>query len=179
MANGTSDRRLALATKWKKLKTSLRQFTLESSYQDKIDVLKERFRKFDPTKQLAEMFKVAKKDKERIKIELENVNADIEAISQLLLEHMQENNLEAIELATGGRISEVVTPYPQVKDEALFLKWLKKEQPDEHKRLKYPWPSLDRMVRERLDEGETMPPGVDAFYKNTVRLYGGNSGEED
>lgn len=154
--------------RWGKLKDKLRQFVPEPTYQDAVDEIKKVWVKLSP-KEMGEEFKGLKLRKIEISDEEKEINMKIEALSQLLVEWMEREEIESVRLDSGGVLTQTLSPYPRVVDEEQLLAWLREEHPTE--RLKLPWAVLERIVRERLEEGHPLPDGVEVFLKNSVKLY--------
>ena len=56
-----------------------------------------------------------------------------------------------------------------VPDPAAFLAWVEAD-PDLRNKLALPWGTTNALVKARLLEGESEPPGVSCWAKTTVRL---------
>ena len=159
--------------KWAKLKDSLQRFMPEPTFQEQILTAKKSWKALKPN-ELGEALKAQKIRKMQLEDEVKDTNVQIEALSEMLIEWMNLQEIDSFRLATGGVITNVVTPYPTVVDEDKLLAWLGQEEPTE--RLKLPWPTLARIVRERLEQGHPLPEGVDVFYKEAAQVYGGKNG---
>lgn len=160
--------------KWQGLKGKLRRFVPDMTFQDRVDDVKKVWVKLKP-QEMGEELKKLKLRKIAIEDEEKEINLKVEALSQLLCDWMEREEIESFRLASGGVITNVVTPYPRVTDETEFMEWLKENEPDE--KLKLPWPSLDRIVRTRLEEGQPLPQGVEVFIKDSAKLYGGRAND--
>lgn len=154
--------------KWAKLKEEFEAFQHETPYQERVDEAKDAFKDFGP-KELAEKFKEVKDAIKASKDQTEQLTVTLEGLSQLLLVRFEALGFTSVKLDSGGTLSEWISPYSHVKDRDTFYTWLKENRPWE--RLTFPAPSLDRMVRELLEEGQPPPPGVEVFVKNRVRLW--------
>ena len=154
--------------KWSKLKDDFQTFQHETPYQEKVEVAKAAYVGLG-MKDLAEKFKEVKTALKEAKAEVEQLTITLEGLSQLLLVHFENLGLTSVKLDSGGTLGEWLAPYSTVRDRDAFYEWLKANRPWE--RLTFPAPSLDRLVRELLEEGQPPPPGVEVFVKNRVRLW--------
>lgn len=84
---------------------------------------------------------------------------------QHLFDRMEDEEVEGIKYR-GTNFVPASTPYAQVQDESVFLEWARSNAPEllEEKPIKG---RLNEIVREHLDDGTPLPPGL-IFY---VRQY--------
>jgi hypothetical protein len=160
--------------KWTAFKGKLQHYVEESDYQEKVDDEKQTLIKKSP-QQLAENLKDLKNAKKEFNASLYRVNLEIEATQQLLLEWMEANGMDSIRLQSGGLFSERLEPYSSVIDKEKLKEWVKKQKMNHL--LVLPWSMLNSMVKERLMNGETLPPGVEVFIKTSLSMYGGKDEE--
>lgn len=122
----------------------------------------------------------AKRDREKRELELRisELNVELEALSSLGVEAMENDNQQKVDLATGGYVSIKDTPYYSVEDRKKAFAWIKKNKMLDLLTLAYQ--TMTGMNNERLLAGKPLIPGTRVFMKTklTVRGVNGN-GQED
>jgi SOS-response transcriptional repressor LexA len=160
--------------KWTKFKDKLQHYVNEEDYQSKVDEVKSALFQKSPN-DLAEYLKHLKANKKELTAKLYEENLRIEAAQQLLLEWMTANGMDSIRLASGGLFSERLEPYTSVTDREALGDWVKKHKMSHL--LQLPWALLNSLVKERLQSGEGLPPGVEVYIKTSLSMYGGKDEE--
>jgi hypothetical protein len=167
-----------VASKYAKLKSKLPAFEQEQSYQERVDAWKHDFFGENPldanvallAAKLAEL-KGLKENEENL---IASLNVGIEALSQLLIERMQADDLDKVSLASGATIYLQYEAYPSVKDKEKLLQWAKS-----HKfgpLLTLPWQTLRGICNEMLLAGKPLPNGVECFLKTQARIKSNGEG---
>lgn len=160
--------------KYSKLKGKLEPFKVDEGWQQRIDAVKGTLVGLGAP-DLARRFKILKDEKKSHEAEVEVINTELEALSQLLVEEMEADLLQKIQLTTGETAYIQDEPYSAVEDRdkvvAYFLKHAKAA-------LTVVWQTLNAMNKERLIQGQAPLPGTKVFMKSSARLRGGSKSEE-
>jgi hypothetical protein len=154
---------------WKK--HNLPAFTEEANYQEKIENVKAEYVGLE-TADLAREFKVAKLKKKELEEQVNDLNVGLAALSQLLVENLQGQELQKVSLDAGGTVYLQAEVYPSTKDRAALQNWVIAEEMMEVLTVNYR--TLQGIVKERLMAGEALPPGVEVFLKTSAKLIGLN-----
>jgi hypothetical protein len=164
--------------KYTKYRGKLPVFQNESSYQKKVDVEKQSFSQhFETTEQLAEQLATERRIKESYEERLKHINCRMEALSQLLVDRLETDNMERVVLSGGVSVGLYDGVYPAVDDETKFYAWVDAEGLDDLYTVHYQ--TLKGMCGELLAEGKEPPPGVKVYLKTQARVRdGGNGGQE-
>lgn len=120
---------------------------------------------------LAQEAKALRRMRERERVAKEKYEAlkdEREAAERGLLDRMEMEETESIK-CDGTLFVPTTTVYGQVNDRAEFIAWAKDNEPElieakERKAL------VSELVRERLDNGEELPPGVGFYAKQYISL---------
>lgn len=107
----------------------------------------------------------AKQDRDTAKQKFEDADSAFRQLQFKVMERMKQKGVESMKL-DGTLFVPTETVYAQIQDRAEFVAWAEEHddelvEPKERKEI------LNSMVRQRLDDGEALPPGV-TFY---VREY--------
>lgn len=103
--------------------------------------------------------------RDRAKEKFDEAEAEFKSQQTHVFELMQANEVGSMKQGDTLFVP-AETPYAQVQDREAFVAWAKEQMPElvEEKERKA---VLNELIRERLDNGEELPPGV-GFY---VREY--------
>lgn len=107
----------------------------------------------------------AKQDRDTAKQKFEDADSAFRQLQFKVMERMKQKGVESMKL-DGTLFVPTETVYAQIQDRAEFVAWAEEHddelvEPKERKEI------LNSLVRQRLDDGEPLPPGV-TFY---VREY--------
>lgn len=94
--------------------------------------------------------------------------AALAAFESECFEEMDASDVDSMK--TYGHVFVRVTKdYAQVQDRDAFVEWAKENEPElvQDKERKV---ELDKLVREKLDNGEALPPGVGFYTKHTISV---------
>lgn len=95
---------------------------------------------------------------------LQDARATLEAVLRVLTDQMEALGLDSF--TANGRIwTPGVEPHPIVKDRDQLRRWAQDVMPDAIPEPQLPWNTLKAVTKERLEQGETLPPGVDVYLK--------------
>ncbi len=114
--------------------------------------------------------------KKELEERIAQYNIELEAISQLGVEALEENGLQKIDLAAGGYVSIKDTPYTSVEDRAAIFAWIKKNKLTDLLSVNYQ--TLNGMNNERLVSGKPTIPGTKVFIKTKLTVRGVNGDGE-
>lgn len=137
----------------------------DPSYLDKVSKKKEELAS-KPNPELAQEMRDFKYKKEELKEQLEIINLELEARQSLLAERFDADGTQAIKINTGENFFLSEEPYAKVVDKHALNQWFKENDMEDI--LSPVWTSLNALVKERLEAGQNLPPGVDVFMKTTV-----------
>lgn len=103
---------------------------------------------------------------DRAKADADAYKQELDAAEQRLFERMEHERVDSIRV-DGTNFVRAATTYGQVQDRADFVRWAEEEMPElvekkERKAL------INEIVRERIDTGEPLPPGLGFYVKQYV-----------
>jgi hypothetical protein len=168
--------------KYSNLKSKLPAFVEEESYQSKVDTAKQFIlasaenAEAANVNRLAALFSERKRAKEALEESISELNVEIEALSQMLCEALEDQDMQKVTLSSGALVYLQDTPYPQVKDKEALMAWIKKQKMNTLLTIHYQ--TLKGLVNEMLVGGKPCPPGVEVFLKTSARLRNGASDSE-
>jgi hypothetical protein len=166
--------------KWEKLCKLLAALPVDADWQRKVDEAKMPMRAMN-SQELAKRIDRAARRKKQLEDQEKLANIEIEAGNQLLLDRMDAEGVEQVRTRSGILFTRHSEPYPTVEVKALLFKWIK--QTRSVYLLSVHFKRLQSLVKECLEAGKAMPPGVRVFVKTTVRRTGrqkgGNNSEKD
>ena len=119
-----------------------------------------------------------KRAKQALERKVRARNEHLEALSQLLVDRLEGEELQRINLARGVTVYLADTPFPVVTDRRRVFAWIKQTRQVELLTVHHQ--TLCGLVRELLRAGKALPPGVSVYLKTAARCRGlrGN-GDED
>jgi hypothetical protein len=150
----------------KKKTYDLPAFKEESSWQEQINEVKQTMVGFN-TSEVAREFALTRRDKKKLEEQIKDLNTQLEACSQLLVEQLQGQDIQKITLSTGETVYLQSDPYPSVKDKDQLRLWVMQEGMEEVLSVHYQ--TLVGLVKGRLNDGQEPPPGVEVFLKTKAR----------
>lgn len=137
---------------------------------DKINAHKDRVKDFT-TSELAHEYTRLRDEKDDIEDELKALNAKLTAVTEMLTDRFESEELTSIGTANGYRVSSQVKPYASVKDKEAWLKWVHENGYDSN--LSVPWQTMNSITTQLLEGGYAPPDGVEVYLKSTFRLSRG------
>lgn len=147
----------------------------EPKYQEKINVVKNELREnLGANLQasiLAGMYEEVRDEKEKIQEQLSDVNLRIAALEQLIDERYEAEDITNVKRSNGSSINIQREPYAQVVDRDEVRIWAVATGLE--RSLMLPWQTLNSHVKELLQLGEPLPPGVKLYSRASVRLTRG------
>jgi hypothetical protein len=158
----------------------LPKFVEESSYQEKVNQVKQTITNRDAVA-LAQEYVEVREVKASLEEDLYLANMKIAALEQLLDDSQERQAAgwgdygvkdNALRLPSGATIRVHREPYGQVKDKEAFRLWCIANGYERQLQL---WPAtMNALVKERLLVGEAEPDGCEAFAKTKVVLVKGD-----
>jgi hypothetical protein len=142
---------------------------LEPKYQDKVEAVKSPLRsaKLSPV-EIATSVVDLRAEKAEHEAELSLINLRLEAHHQLLIDIYDETGVENLKLASGHSIRTQVEPNAVVRDKAIYRQWCVDNGYEELMAL--PWQTTNSITKERLEDGNPEPEGVEIFSRTKVVL---------
>lgn len=103
-----------------------------------------------------------------IKDWLSSLNVLLDAYTELMIEQMDVESVDAISMSDGASVGVHYEPYPQVKDKEAYRRWCVKNGFEKDLQM---WPAkTTSLLKEMLLKGEAPADGIDAYQRPTVRL---------
>jgi len=127
---------------------------------------------------LARHYFELRKEKDRITEEEKNINLELEAVQQLIVQKFEEEGMSRIVLDDGASVGSSEEPYPVVKDPDALRRWVVKNKLEGMLSLNHN--TLKALTKQLLIDGQPVPEGVDVFYKTQLeRRKGTGPGDFD
>ena len=133
-----------------------------SDYQAKVNAVKDETKDRAP-EELVKWWHHWRSEKDKLDEQLKQVNLQLVAVEQLMDTVFEAQGVARVDLTDGRGARRELSPYPQVRDKALFQEWCV-----EHglKNLMHLHPSTaTALVKERLEAGLATPDGVEVFVR--------------
>jgi hypothetical protein len=147
----------------------------EPSYQAKIDAKKrEVYTEIGEalsSSALANLYKQAREEKEIAEKVLYDVNLELAAISQMLIDRYEIDGITKTTLDTGESVAIQYEPYAVVEDKEAIWNWCKANGYEREMHLS--WQTLNAITKDRLLQGQPEPDGVRAYSYVKPRYYRG------
>lgn len=142
---------------------------VEPKYQDKVEAVKGPLRsaRLSPAEIAFEVVSL-RAEKSSKESELSDINLQLEARHQLLIDIYDEAGVETLKLSSGHSVRTQVEPSAVVKDKEVYRKWCVKNGYSELMSL--PWQTTNSLTKERLEDGNPEPDGVEIFSRTKVVL---------
>jgi hypothetical protein len=150
------DRFVGDIARWQKVKESITNWREELGY---------------TKKDVADLLAETKRKKAEIEDELEDINFMKEICEQFLVEEMEMGAEQSFRILTpdGEKTCFIdIKPRATVENEADFDAWIEQEGLTKLKRI--PWQTINALVKERLENAQSEPPGTKVFYQKTVTM---------
>jgi hypothetical protein len=157
-----------------KQKLGLQEKQEDQGWQAKIDLYKEAMTDLE-TPELARRFSIARARKRQLEEEVSLCSTEMEAMSQLLVQNLQNSETQSVHLNTGETVFVQIEVYPANVDKDQLRAWVMVEGMLELLTVNYQ--TLAGLTKERLINGQEPPPGVEVFLKSKARVRGGNASE--
>ena len=158
--------------KWTKLKKELARFQQPEEYQQRVDKAKLPYLNLGMIK-LAEKFSDWKDRKDEINDRLKEANLELEALIQVLVAKMEDDNVTKFQTGEGLSIFIKDEPYCSTQNREELHEWVRKE--GLHDLFVVNHQTLTAMVKEKLERGEELPPGVAIYMKTSIQRRDSNT----
>lgn len=160
--------------KYTKLKQSLPKFELPAEFAERVENAKGEMIGAS-IKDLARTFALWKKRKDEHEESIKTLNVSLEAVSQLLVEALQTEELGKITTDNGATVYIKDEPYSAVENLEELEAYLKKNKMEALKKL--PWQTMNAMNKSNLESGRPLLPGTKIWMKTAAALRNGNAEE--
>ena len=152
---------------------SLPKFEEEPEYAQKIKENQTAYKRHTIAELATEFFE-ARKRKKVFEERLADSNLLIAALEGLILAALEDSDVSMIRLeGSDASIFRKSTAYPKVVDKKALFAWIKANKATHLVGVMHQ--SLKSFVNERLQAGESLPPGVVAFLKDSLGHRGSNA----
>jgi len=152
----------------------LPKFPEDPDYQVKVEEVKKHWQKKKLSlSALAEELVACRAEKKEEETRIAAVNLEFEALAQLVLGKLEDEDLHSINTNDGVTVYAKASVYPSVQDKALLFQWIKKTKAVHL--LTVQFQSLKGLCSDLLSNGKDIPPGVKCFLKNGIGVRGGKS----
>ena len=141
----------------------------EPRYQDKVDEVKTgiRAQQLSPST-IAQTVATLREKKAQWEAQLATVQLQLEAHHQMLIDIFDEAGLDSLKLKSGQSVRTQIEPYAAVKDKVVFKEWCHSNGYSDLMTL--PWQTTNSITKDRLQEGEPEPDGVEVYARTKVVL---------
>lgn len=168
-----------MASQWQSFKSKIPEFKEDSAYQEKVNdaklfVLGTLSGENANIDRLAKLFSDRAAEKKKYEDAICDVNVELAALSQLLIEAYENEGIEKSTLASGATGYIGYIPYVKMIDEKLFYAWLHEQDMDGLRKINAM--TLKSMVSEKalgdLRDGKEpqLPPGTDFQLGKQFRI---------
>lgn len=151
--------------KYSKYKDTMVKFQQEPSWQQEIDALKPEILKLKNA-EISEYFSGLKDEKAELEKQIKEINTKLEACSQILVERLEEDGITSFKTDLGTFYIKD-EPYSSVSDRPAFYSWVRENKLEDLFTIHYQ--TMSGMVKERLENGEELPPGISVFMKSSIQ----------
>lgn len=143
---------------------------VDNKNRKKILDIKEQYRSLSST-ELATAYTKLRDEKDDLEEELKAQNAMIQAVTELIVDQFEKDEVTGVRTAEGYFVSTKYDPYASVKDKAAFVSWVKENGYEDM--LTLPWQTTNSLTKALIEAGEAPPDGVEVFLKTGLRLLRG------
>ena len=153
--------------KWSGLKTALPKAPIEEGFQSSVNLQKQEYIDKGLTRaDQGREFCLLREKKDTHEEEIRKINVKLEALSQLLIPALESDGMDMFRLETGESLSIKDEPYASVENKPMFLNWIKSSGLEDLLTVHYQ--TMSAMVKERLQKGMQVPPGLKVFIKQSI-----------
>jgi len=150
------------------LKDQLEKAQEEPSRQEEINKLKEKL-KPEHVGAISEEYRKLYDQKESLKKELSDLQLQLDARIQLLVEHLETFGLNQIRTEDGGTTLFIKDDvYSSVLNRHEYLSWIRETGQEDLLTVHYS--TMNASIKARLERGQPLPPGTKAFFKQTIGI---------
>ncbi len=150
------------------LKSTLERVTEEPSRQEELNKVKVQWRD-KSIGEISEEFRRIYDAKEKLKDQLYNVQIELDAMEQLVVDHLTAVQLEQIRTTDGSTTLYIKDDvYCKQVNRAEYLAWI--EETGRKDLLSVHPNTMAAMTIERLEKGQPLPPGITAQFNPKIRI---------
>jgi len=120
---------------------------------------------------LAQKFDQADQDVEKLEAQLKEAKRVRAACESKLVDQMTTEQVQSFRTVGIGGFRQQVCTYPNVTNKKALAAWLKRCKMDWMYTTSVNGQKLKGFVRELLENGKTVPPGVNPFMKTEIRRF--------
>jgi hypothetical protein len=167
-----------MAGKYSHLKKTLTRFTGVPEYQERVNNMKDEIHaqlaaedRPISVKTIGEIYVKARQEKERLEDLEKAQNLIIETTNQMLVDLLEGLDASSVKLRNNITISMKDDVYVTVNDKEAFYKWIHEESLEDLLTVNYQ--TMAAMVKNKLIEAQPIPPGIDTYFKASIRMLGG------
>ncbi len=168
--------------KYSSLKGQLTKFSGEDGYQERVnrkkDSIKDQLRSADYPINIHSLGRIlveARQEKSRLEELVKEQNLIIAAMEQELVELMEGEDFSSVKLSNDVSIYIKDDVYVTVKNKEEFHNWVR--ETDQEDLLTVNYQTMSALVKNRLIESEPIPPGVSAYFKQSISVRGAKNVE--
>ena len=147
----------------------------EPTYQAKVDAKKKEIAdelgEALTSPSMALLYRNLRQEKEELERTLYDINIDLNAITQMLVDRYEIDGITGTTLDTGERVDIRYEPYAVVEDKEKIWNWCRENGYEREMQLS--WNTLNAIMKERLLKGEPEPDGVRAYTRVKPVFYKG------
>ncbi len=137
--------------------------------QDRIDAAKADFFNLSIT-ELSAAYRKLRDEADELASQASNLDDRVTAAEQLIAERFEAEGVHQLNLDDGSAVRTDPQPYAGVVDKEAYRQWCIAQGLEHQMHL---WPSTTQsLVKERLLNGESEPPGISVFVKTSVFCTG-------
>jgi hypothetical protein len=116
-----------------------------------------------------ERIKELREVKANLKQELDTVNGELEELNVKVTDFFESHRIQSLKIEGLGNFYLNRALYPAIEDKEVCYNWLKKTG-DYELLLSFNTNKFKAYYKERLENGQELPDGVNQFFKTDVRL---------
>jgi len=150
----------------------------EPSRQDKVDLKKLQILEKLPLNQqesasiFASYYAGVRREKDELKQQLAELNLEVEAAKQLLVEQYEAHDIESLKLSNGDTVRIQIEPYLVVEMPGKFRLWCVRNGYEQS--LQLPWSTANSVVKALLLKGKPEPDGTRAYMLSKAVFSAGD-----
>jgi hypothetical protein len=153
-------------------KAQFSKFAQEPLYQEKVDAIKALLTELNKV-QLAETLVQFKEEKDALEEQTYDLNVRLEAVMQLLNDRLEDEGITSFNLKDGRCVYQQSDVYVKVENREDFHTWLRTQE-DGESFFSVNYQTCAALTKSRIEQGETIPPGLNVFIKQLVKTRKGN-----
>lgn len=148
----------------------LTKFAQPEDWQQKVDKVKADLRKkgINDKQKLARILKAARADKDAAEEDIKEANTTIEAVNQMMVSLLDEEGINSFRTQDGWQFIQKSELYVAVEDKGNFYAWVKETGQEDLFTINYM--TAASVVKDQLEQGQSLPPGVKIFLKESITV---------